>query len=180
MSTVRYLLSYYAQEVYDGNSQYSQVMRSALQSLSVIAEGNYDNVDEFLSDIQDLNHSLSGRVRLSNPRVVITTVHDFKGKEADSVYVWNDSEGVFPYKASESEAEIEEERRLHYIACTRATQVSSIMALSGNVGQFVTEMDLEGATRLEGPRSGTLGKTAISEKSTIFDLLLKEQDESIA
>ncbi|MBR4314679.1 MAG: ATP-dependent helicase, partial [Lachnospiraceae bacterium] len=73
----------------------------------------------------------------------IVTVHESKGKEYDSVYVWNDTEGVFPSNKCnmESENDLAEERRVHYIACTRAKKKSSIYTLNGKVGLFVREMN---------------------------------------
>jgi DNA helicase-2/ATP-dependent DNA helicase PcrA len=58
-------------------------------------------------------------------------VHEFKGKERDSVYIWKDTFGYFPASKADAfiPAEIEEERRVHYIACTRARQKCTIYAL---------------------------------------------------
>jgi superfamily I DNA/RNA helicase len=53
--------------------------------------------------------------------VTITTIHSAKGLEWRRVYVTNLVEGSLPHKFSlGSEDEIEEERRLFYVACTRA------------------------------------------------------------
>ena len=54
-------------------------------------------------------------------RVVLSTVHQAKGLEWDTVYLLSLAEGVFPSsRSSESDEEIEEERRLFYVAVTRA------------------------------------------------------------
>ena len=83
----------------------------------------------------------------------IATVHEYKGKEADSVYIWNDSYKVFPHALTDSddtESEAyEEERRIHYIACTRARKVSTILYLNNKMGDFVREMDLGDAEKLD-------------------------------
>ena len=75
--------------------------------------------------------------------VNIITVHESKGKEYDSVYIWNDSEDVFPsIKCNiDDEEQLAEERRVHYIACTRAKKKSTILTMNGSVGMFVREMD---------------------------------------
>jgi DNA helicase-2/ATP-dependent DNA helicase PcrA len=53
--------------------------------------------------------------------VTITTIHSAKGLEWKRVYVTNVVEGSLPHMFSVgSEEEIEEERRLFYVACTRA------------------------------------------------------------
>ena len=54
-------------------------------------------------------------------RVVLSTVHQAKGLEWDTVYLLSLAEGVFPSsRSAESDEEIEEERRLFYVAVTRA------------------------------------------------------------
>ena len=54
-------------------------------------------------------------------RVILSTVHQAKGLEWDTVYLLSLAEGVFPSsRSAESDEEIEEERRLFYVAVTRA------------------------------------------------------------
>lgn len=52
--------------------------------------------------------------------VVISTIHAMKGLEAPRVYVMGLYEGSLPSRFCRSEAEIEEELRVFYVACTRA------------------------------------------------------------
>ena len=92
--------------------------------------------------MDDLNERLQARVG-KNYGISISTVHEFKGKERDSIYVWNDSEGVFPSPKTDLKelSQVEEERRVHYIACTRARCKSTIYSLMGSTGMFLNEMD---------------------------------------
>lgn len=52
--------------------------------------------------------------------VTIATVHAVKGLEFDNVFVVGLEDGIFPTKRSVDSCEIEEERRLMYVALTRA------------------------------------------------------------
>ena len=109
------------------------------------AQANFDNADKRLEDIEQLlNFSdqysslsrLLGDLTLSESyyaenvgadrsttaeQLIITTIHQAKGLEWDRVFVMHLAQGQFPHARSlESAAELEEERRLFYVAATRA------------------------------------------------------------
>ncbi len=52
--------------------------------------------------------------------VVVTTMHSAKGLEFDAVFILEANEGLAPYKKATRPEEIEEERRMFYVAMTRA------------------------------------------------------------
>lgn len=56
----------------------------------------------------------------SSGPVPILTAHAAKGKEFDHVYVCGLEDGLFPHSRSTSRAALEEERRLLFVACSRA------------------------------------------------------------
>lgn len=56
----------------------------------------------------------------SDDYVTIATVHAVKGLEFDNVFVVGLEDGIFPTNRSITEGDIEEERRLMYVAITRA------------------------------------------------------------
>jgi len=59
----------------------------------------------------------------------LSTVHSAKGQEWDAVYVLNVADGNFPSEFATGKPEmIEEERRLLYVAMTRAKQSLSLIA----------------------------------------------------
>ena len=57
---------------------------------------------------------------------VISTIHAGKGLEWPRVYVTNLYEGSLPHQWSRTDREIEEERRLFYVAVTRARDVCAL------------------------------------------------------
>lgn len=130
--------------VFKGDSAYQQNARAYIETLQFLLETkHFNSVYDFVEELDILNSRLSARVSKTNVSVNIITVHESKGKEYDSVYIWNDSEDVFPSaKCSiEDEEQLAEERRVHYIACTRAKKKSTILTMNGSVGMFVKEMD---------------------------------------
>lgn len=160
MDLVEYLLSYYHNFIYKSDSTYDVRMRSILSSLIVLVRSDgFRSASEFLYELDEMNLRMQSRMKLQNVEVRIVTVHEFKGKEADSVYVWNDSVDVFPHKKAVSSEDLEEERRNHYIACTRAKKRSTIMTIQGSEGMFVKEMDLSKAEEI-----ATMSKTKGSLK----------------
>lgn len=150
ISFAGYLLAYYYGYAYNGDSIYEDRMRSIINAIIVLLEnGNFSSISEFLYEVEEMNLRLKGRVKAKNVNVSIVTSHEFKGKERESVYVWNDTAHVFPHKKAVTPEEYEEERRVHYIACTRATKQLSIMTIKGREGAFVGEMDLSCAEELQ-------------------------------
>lgn len=118
---------------------------------NVIAK--YDSLPEFLEHaalmIADDNDSDDAG---SIPDTVsIMTIHAAKGLEFDTVFLPAWEEGIFPNEKSVNEGGIEEERRLAYVAITRARRRAIITnAMSRMVfgqrqynspSRFITEMD---------------------------------------
>lgn len=150
VKALRLILKEYRLNVYNSDSQFNEVARSVIMSVETLLDFyNYDSVEDFLIELNDINERLKARKKKANAQIKVSTVHEFKGKEADSVYVWNDSENVFPYRDSIEDMErYEEERRIHYIACTRASKINTIMYLKSKPGDFVLEMDLSNAENI--------------------------------
>ena len=63
--------------------------------------------------------------------VVFMTMHGSKGLEYDKVFILHCNETVTPHKKAVSEAEIEEERRMFYVAMTRAKKELTLLYLTG-------------------------------------------------
>lgn len=84
----------------------------------------YENARDFLNDIT-LRENFRGETvaegASDDEQLVLSTIHQAKGLEWDSVMVIGLSEGQFPHpKAMQEDSDMEEERRLFYVASTRA------------------------------------------------------------
>ncbi|MGD9253852.1 MAG: ATP-dependent helicase [Holophagae bacterium] len=89
-----------------------------LEQLAIFADG-YPDVNAFLSEVTLLN-DLSGEDAVAGPpddMLTLSTVHQAKGIEWRAVFVMWLAEGRFPSFRMDDE---EEERRLFYVAVTRA------------------------------------------------------------
>ncbi|MBF0407114.1 MAG: ATP-dependent helicase [Candidatus Riflebacteria bacterium] len=102
-----------------------------LDQLSIIAS-KYQDVETFLADLaleppaKSINDNLAADESINgspNESLVISTIHSAKGLEWNTVFIIFAIEGRFPpnYSLEDPEA-IEEERRLMYVAMTRAKE----------------------------------------------------------
>ena len=67
----------------------------------------------------------------SEDRVTLMTIHSAKGLEFDNIYITGLEEGLFPSaRSADSEEDIEEERRLAYVAVTRARNMLYLTSAS--------------------------------------------------
>jgi ATP-dependent DNA helicase UvrD/PcrA len=95
-----------------------------LEQLELLS-GQYPSRERFLTELTldppNATSDLSGRPTLDDDFLVLSTIHSAKGMEWDTVFVLNVVDGSFPNEFSTGKSElIEEERRLLYVALTRA------------------------------------------------------------
>ena len=77
-------------------------------------------LDAFLQDISLLTDA-DKKVDASKGAVTLMTIHMAKGLEFNTVHIAGCDEGIFPLiRANANEKDMEEERRLFYVGCTRA------------------------------------------------------------
>lgn len=88
--------------------------------LSSVASFEEENEDLTLEDYLASVTLLSDQDKSEEGGVNLLTVHSAKGLEFDTVFVAGLEEGIFPSQMSMDEGGIEEERRLMYVATTRA------------------------------------------------------------
>ncbi|MBU1702770.1 MAG: UvrD-helicase domain-containing protein [Candidatus Eisenbacteria bacterium] len=106
-------------------------------------------LDEYVGELSLLSQIDSAQTAASS--ISLMTVHNAKGLEFDQVFLSGLEEGLFPHmSAYRNEEELEEERRLFYVACTRARDRLHLSAarerrrtnrpLDRGVSQFVTQI----------------------------------------
>ena len=81
----------------------------------------YDDMQELLAQIMLLNSETSDRSADPDADALrLTTVHQAKGLEYAAVFIIGLADGMFPLRRTIETGDIEEERRLFYVAVTRA------------------------------------------------------------
>jgi DNA helicase-2/ATP-dependent DNA helicase PcrA len=93
----------------------------------------YPSRERFLTELTldppSLTGDQSGMASKDEDYVILSTIHSAKGQEWDNVYVLNVADGNFPSEFSTGKPEmVEEERRLLYVAMTRARNELHICA----------------------------------------------------
>lgn len=122
-----------------------------INELSVIAS-NYISLDEFIENIMITVNSQADTEELENSNsVTMMTIHGSKGLEWRAVILVDAHEGVLPHFLAVKSGDISEERRLFYVAMTRAkeqliiTEPREVMTRAGMFKQkrsrFIDEID---------------------------------------
>jgi DNA helicase-2/ATP-dependent DNA helicase PcrA len=116
-------------------------------------------VTELTLDPPQATGDLAGPPSLDEDYLVLSTVHSAKGQEWESVYVLNVTDGSFPSEFATGRAEsIEEERRLLYVAMTRARADLHLIA---PVRFYVTQQSGLGDRYVTSARSRFLSESVL-------------------
>ena len=131
-----------------------------LERLSV----NFKTRETFLTELSldppAVTGDLAGEPYLDEDYLVLSTVHSAKGQEWDAVYVLNVADGSFPSEfATGSAALIEEEKRLLYVAMTRAKRELDLVA---PLKYYVTQQTRMGDRHVYGAKSRFLTKRVMA------------------
>lgn len=85
--------------------------------------------------VDDLFERQAGQHDPSRSAVTLSTIHAAKGLEWDSVYIAGLSEGLLPISYAKDAAAVDEERRLLYVAVTRARKRLYLSWAETSLGQ---------------------------------------------
>ncbi|MCR5671834.1 MAG: ATP-dependent helicase [Butyrivibrio sp.] len=108
-----------------------------LDKLEKFSRNMYE-VKDLLKNIRDLERKYDKEEKGKNAgkplkdRVKIMTFHGSKGLEFEQVWLPDLNEGIIPSRSAVSESQTEEERRMLYVAMTRAKQALIMSYISGS------------------------------------------------
>jgi DNA helicase-2/ATP-dependent DNA helicase PcrA len=130
-----------------------------LERLAVQHASRESFVTELTLDPPQATGDFSGDPLLDEDYLVLSTVHSAKGQEWESVHVLNVTDGSFPSEFATGRAElVDEERRLLYVALTRARQELHLLA---PVRFYVTQQSPMGDRYVHGARSRFLSSAVL-------------------
>lgn len=151
----------------------AEARKGDLEQLQVMA-AQFANCSEFVTELTleppQASGDLSGPPLLDEDYLILSTIHSAKGQEWDNVHVLNVADGNFPSEFATGKPElIEEERRLLYVAMTRARDE---LHLIRPLKYYVTQQARMGAAHVYGAESrfmtdqvrGTLDVTTWPER----------------
>ena len=164
--------------------------REDLEQLAVFAE-KYDSISDFLAESALVEGFSAERVEAGAAdaeKVVLSTIHQAKGLEWDAVFVMHLYDGAFPNaKAMEEDGGTEEERRLFYVACTRARKnlfLTYPLTGGGDMGylhersQFIRELPDTVYEEIILRRANTTGTTIFKDDDFFEDDAIEIEEPS--
>jgi DNA helicase II / ATP-dependent DNA helicase PcrA len=150
MALVRRWYQPHLDRIYDD----ARVRLGDLEQLEQLAAATPSR-ERFLSDLTldppQATGAEAGPPHLDEDYLILSTIHSAKGQEWDTVFVLNAADGCIPSDlATGSVAEIEEERRLLYVAMTRA---KNSLALIHPLRFFIRQQSRFGDRHVFTPRT---------------------------
>lgn len=119
-------------------SEYAGFQRMQEEELTQVLEEvqdsakGFETYEEWFDYIQEYTEELNRQSKENQTEkngVVISTMHSSKGLEFDRVFLPDINEDVIPHKKSIKEEDIEEERRMFYVAATRARKYLHVFSV---------------------------------------------------
>ncbi|RQO59471.1 ATP-dependent DNA helicase [Variovorax sp. KBW07] len=166
----------------------SGVRRADVEQLARLAAG-YGSRERFLTELTldppEATSDRPGPPLLDEDFLILSTIHSAKGQEWNSVHVLNVVDGCMPADVAQGAHELEEERRLLYVAMTRARDHLHLLVpqrfyipqqaargdrhLYANRTRFIADADLEGFEQQTWPPPPVL-PPAVPPPAAVIDL----------
>ena len=134
----------------------------------------FEHLPEFLEKIsllQSTDDAVKGDSHhaLSASKVVLMTIHMAKGLEFDNVFIAGAAEGLLPHiRSIDNESSLEEERRLMYVAMTRARKKLHV-SFYGMPSRFLAEIPGDCVALAEGSAGADIDTDTFEENVVTFD-----------
>ncbi len=146
----------------------AETRRADLLQLEQIA-GGYPSQERFLTDLTldppDATSGQAGVPLKDDDYLILSTIHSAKGQEWRAVFVLNVVDGCIPSDlGTGSSAEIEEERRLLYVAMTRAKDQ---LTLGVPLRFYVTQQTRNGDRHIHAMRSRFISRDMLDRYEVI-------------
>ena len=153
-----------------------------LENLSELARAmeEYETLGDFLEHVSLV---MDNEAAANEDKVTIMTIHAAKGLEFDHVFLPGWEEGVFPSQRSLDEgglASLEEERRLAYVAITRARRRCTILHAANRriYGQWTSSIPSRFIAEL--PAGHVEEETTLSGGASLWRANWSERDDPFA
>jgi len=126
--------------------EFKSITKSYEERYGIVSLSEFLDEISLVSDVEEYKNQMDV--------ITLMTIHSAKGLEFDNVFIIGLEEGVFPHVRSLTETEeLEEERRLCYVAITRAKKELTLVSAntrmlfgcinSNPVSRFIKEIDEE-------------------------------------
>ncbi len=155
-------------ELLNGVQEFCEEENPEESGISQEPEKAFRTLDEFLQQVLLYTSEDKDKDKDAD-KVSLMTIHSAKGLEFPYVFVVGMEEQIFPSFLASTRAELEEERRLFYVAVTRAekqvtlsyaqTRFNNGQRMGGEMSRFVEEIDpkyIELPRKAAFPEAGTL------------------------
>jgi DNA helicase-2/ATP-dependent DNA helicase PcrA len=176
-SVAEWYLPLFNERYGDVGSRWSDI--EALLTLAESFGSRQHCLAELTLDVAEPDEISQQTERLAD-KLTLSTIHAAKGREWEAVYVLSVADGYLPVDlALNSEEEIEEERRLLYVAMTRARKHLHVLVprrfrgtgdVYVNRSRFIPDVLLKLFDRRHGRRGDEVGPTYLDDVSRRADL----------
>ena len=134
------------------------------------SSSNFQTIEEYLNHIEKVKDELQENQKHKEVNgVIFTTMHSAKGLEFDNVYIIGVNDGTIPHEKSydieddeKRDEQIEEERRLMYVAITRAKDRLCISCPQNKYGKKVSISRF--INEIEEPLNSELKQVSVGDK----------------
>lgn len=140
-----------------------------------------ESIPGFLERMEELEYIIRNRAHIRECSFILSTIHSSKGLEYDNVYIMDAQDGIFPEEvpknlknADKSIIEsYEEERRLFYVAVTRAKH-NLYLFKTQETSTFIKQLVKKTAAK-ESKKQQLSGTAFVKPKREVYKPLVKAQ-----